>query len=228
MKLALAALVASGTKLDGNPKLSIWKIAAEYNVPHSTLTNRWNGTPTCHEGHTHELLLTPAQEEVFVDWIKVMGHRGVLFTATVIADYVADIISHDVSESWVRRFKSRHPELKVKWTLTLERCRAVSLNSALVNEFYDLLEDIFTKYQIPPENIYNMDEKGIQLSIGQKVKAFVDRDQKDVHLIVDGNRELVTVIETISADRSCLHPSVIFQGKQWDLKWGRNNPCNVR
>ena len=79
----------------------------------------------------------------------------------MIADYVANIISHDVSKLWVRRFKSHHPELKVKWTSTLERCHTASLNPALVNEFYDLLEDIFTKYQISPENIYNIDEKGI-------------------------------------------------------------------
>jgi hypothetical protein len=146
----------------------------------------------------------------------------------VIAEYVADIISCDVSESWVRCFKSHHPELKVKWTSTLERCCASLLNLALVNEFYDLLEDILMKYQIPSENIYNMDEKGIQLSIGQKVKAFVDHDQKDVHSIVDGNCKLITVIETISADGSCLQPLVIFQGKWQDLKWGQNNPCNAR
>jgi len=60
----------------------------------------------------------------------------------------------------------------------LERCCAASLNPALINVFYDLLEDIIMNYQIPPENIYNMDEKGIQLGIGQKVKAFVDHDQK--------------------------------------------------
>ena len=149
-------------------------------------------------------------------------------TATVIADYVADIVGRDVSETWVRHFKARHPELKVKWTSMLERCRAASLNPALVNEFYDLLEDTIAKYNIPPENIYNMDEKGIQLGIGQKVKAFVDRDQKDVYSIEDGNRELVTVIEMVSADGSCLQPSVIFQGKCRDLEWGRNNPCNAR
>jgi hypothetical protein len=176
MKLALAVLIASSTKLDGNPKLSIWKTAAEYDIPCNTLTDCWNGTPTCYEGHAHELLLTPAQEEMFVDWIKVMGHWGIPFTATVIADYVADIISCDVSDSWVRCFKSRHPELKVKWTLTLERCCTSLLNLALVNEFYDLLEDILMKYQIPSENIYNMDEKGIQLGIRQKIKAFVDHN----------------------------------------------------
>jgi hypothetical protein len=87
---------------------------------------------------------------------------------------------------------------------------------------------LFPKYGIPAENIYNMDEKGIQLGVGQKVKAFVDRDQKEVYSVEDGNRELVTVIETISADGSCLQPSVIYQGKCRDLEWGRNNPCNAR
>jgi hypothetical protein len=165
---------------------------------------------------------------VLVDWVKVMGRRGIPLTATAITDYVADIVGHAVGESWVRRFKARHPELKVKWSSTLEKCRAASLNPTLVNEFYNLLEETINMYNIPAENIYNMDEKGIQLGIGQKVKAFVDRDQKDVYSIQDGNRELVTVIETVSADGSCLQPSVIFQGKRRDLEWGRNNPCNAR
>jgi hypothetical protein len=228
MELALAALIASGTKPNGLPNLSIRNTATLYQVPRSTLTDRWNGTPTRKEGHAHELLLTPAQEEVLVDWVKVMGRRGIPLTATAITDYVADIVGHAVGESWVRRFKARHPELKVKWSSTLEKCRAASLNPTLVNEFYNLLEETINTYNIPAENIYNMDEKGIQLGIGQKVKAFVDRDQKDVYSIQDGNRELVTVIETVSADGSCLQPSVIFQGKRRDLEWGRNNPCNAR
>jgi hypothetical protein len=139
-----------------------------------------------------------------------------------------DIVGHAVGESWVKRFKARQPELKVKWSSTLEKCRAASLNPALVNEYFDLLEDVIKEYGFPAENIYNMDEKGIQLGVGQKVKAFVDRDQKDVYSVEDGNRELVTVIETISADGSCLQPSVIYQGKRRDLEWGRNNPCNAR
>jgi hypothetical protein len=73
-----------------------------------------------------------------------------------------------------------------------------------------------------------MDEKGIQLGIGAKITAMIDRDQKVVYSIEDGNRELVTVIECICADGSILHPSVIFQGLRQNSEWGRNNPCNAR
>jgi hypothetical protein len=142
MELALAALVTSGIKPDGNPNLSIRKTAIQYEVPRSTLNDRWNGTPTRKEGHAHELLLTAGQEEVLVEWIKVMGRRGILMTTAMIIDHVADIVGHAVGESWVKRFKARHPELKVKWSSTLEKCRAASLNPALVNEFYDLLEEV--------------------------------------------------------------------------------------
>jgi hypothetical protein len=73
-----------------------------------------------------------------------------------------------------------------------------------------------------------MDEKGIQLGIGARITAMIDRDQQTVYSIEDGNRELVTVIETICADGSVLHPSVIFQGQRQNSEWGRNNPCNAR
>ena len=141
-------------------------------------------------------------------------------TTTVITDYVADIVGHAVGESWVRCFKGQHHELKVRWSSTLEKCRMASLNPTLVNKFYNILEETITRNNIPAENIYNMDEKGIQLGIGQKVKAFIDQDQKDVYSVEDGNCELVTMIEYVSADGKSHQPSTIYQGKQWDLEWG--------
>jgi hypothetical protein len=228
MEHALTTLVASGTKPDGKPNLSIRKVAMEFEVPQSTLTSRWNGTPMHKEGHAHELLLMAAQEEVLTEWIKVMGCRGIPMTATIITDYVADIVGHTVGKSGVKCFRTRHPDLKVKWSSTLEKCRAASLNPTLIDEYYNLLKETIETHNIPAENIYNMDEKGIQLGIGQKVKAFVDCDQKNVYSVEDGNHELVTIMEAISADGWSMHPSVIYQGMCQDLEWGRNNPCNAR
>ncbi|KAJ7198121.1 hypothetical protein GGX14DRAFT_341898, partial [Mycena pura] len=62
----------------------------------------------------------------------------------------------------------------------LEECRAKSLNRAAVHDYFTILSDTIDRYNIKPKNIYNMDEKGIQLGIGDKVKVLVDRDQKVV------------------------------------------------
>ncbi|KAJ3740688.1 hypothetical protein EV360DRAFT_16766, partial [Lentinula raphanica] len=62
----------------------------------------------------------------------------------------------------------------------LEEARARSLTPAAVNGFYDLLQETVTEFNIPPENIYNMDEKGIQMGVGDRTAVLVDRNQKTV------------------------------------------------
>ncbi|KAF9439713.1 hypothetical protein P691DRAFT_769062 [Macrolepiota fuliginosa MF-IS2] len=108
----------------------------------------------------------------------------------------------------------KHHNLKVKWTTTLEECCACALNPTVVAEYFDMLGSIIHKYQIPHENIYNTDEKGVQLGIGQSVAAIIDCNQKSVQQVENGNWEMVTIIEAICADGSALPPSVIFQGQQ--------------
>ncbi|THH07168.1 hypothetical protein EW146_g9398 [Bondarzewia mesenterica] len=109
----------------------------------------------------------------------------------------------------------------------LESCHARALNRTLVDEFFDILEDVCTTYDVKSQNIYNMDEKGIQLGIGKRTFVLVNRDQKIVHQVEDRNRELMTVLETVCADRSALAPMVIFKGKTRNLQWGRQNPCDA-
>lgn len=86
------------------------------------------------------------------------------------------------------------------------------------------------EFNVKPENMWNMDEKGVQLGIGVKVAAIVDCDQSMVYSVEDGNRELVTIIEAVCTNRTALIPSVIFQGVQHNPEWGRpeNNPSYVR
>jgi hypothetical protein len=84
------------------------------------------------------------------------------------------------------------------------------------------------EYGIKSRDIYNMDEKGIQLGIDKRTMVLVERDQKSVQQVEDGNRELVTVIECVSADGHVLPPSVIFKAKTRDLQWGAINPCDAR
>ena len=96
-------------------------------------------------------------------------------------DYASELAGEEVGKNWTSRFIQRHPDIKVRWTTSLEACRAQSLNPTLVREFFDLLRTIILEYGIPPENIYNMDEKGLLLGVLERMKAIFDRDQKTVH-----------------------------------------------
>lgn len=118
--------------------------------------------------------------------------------------------------------------MSVRWTHALEICRAKALNPTAVHEYFTLLTETINKYDINWKNIYNMDEKGIQLGIGGKARVLVDRDQKNVQKIESGNRDLVTIIECICADGTALHPSFVFEGARRDLRWAENNPDSAR
>lgn len=188
------------------------------------------GLHTCAEAHVDQQNLSLAEEEVLIKWTKVMGHWGVPLTHSTLAKYASEISGKPIGESWPKRFLARHQDLKVKATTSLEKCRAKALNRTAVEGFYDILEQVVEEFGIKKENTWNMDEKGVQLGIGVKVAAIVDRDQAMVYSVEDGNCELVTIIEAVSADGTALIPSVIFQGVHRNLEWGRpeNNPSSAR
>lgn len=158
-----------------------------------------------------------------------MGHRGVPLSLSTLSEYASHIAGRIVGQSWPRRFRERHSELAIKWSSGLEECRATNLNENVVSDFFAMYGKLIENYDIKPSNLYNMDEKGIQLGIGKRSRpVLVDRDQKVVQSIQPGNRELVTIIECLCADGSALHPSVVFEGVRRDLRWGEVNPCHAR
>ena len=127
---------------------------------------------------------------------------------------------------WVAQFRRRHPDLKAKWATGLEKCRAQALNKPAVDGYFEMLEELIVKYKIEKHIIYNMNKKGKQLGVGGRVRAIVDRDQKTVHQVEDGNREMVTFIDCAAADGSMLSPTVVFKGVRRNLEWGRQNPVS--
>lgn len=208
--------------------LSLRQAALDYGVSKTTLTARWNNRKTRQEAHEHQQKIPPVQEGILVAWIQVLGRRGIPLSPATVCDYASKLAGETLGDSWLGRFRERHPEIKVRWTTTLEQCRARALNRTLVAEFFDIIYEQVVVQGIPPENIYNMDEKGLLLGTGKSIRAFVDRDQKTVNHVEGGCRELVTAVECISADGVALQPAVIYKAARRDLLWGSRNPCNAR
>ncbi|CAK5273436.1 unnamed protein product [Mycena citricolor] len=193
--------------------MSLRAAAKKYYVPRSTLSRRMNGARSRQDGHEDQQLLTKPTEA------GVCGQRGMPMSLKTVEDLGTQLAGRPVGRSWAQRFKSRHAnELTVRWTQQLEKCRANNLNTTTVNQYFDLLGNTIEKYDIKPSNIYNMDEKGIQLGLSGRAQVLVDRDQKVVRRVTDGDRELVTVIETVCADGSSLAPTVIFRVPKYEFE----------
>ncbi|KAG8978572.1 hypothetical protein FRB93_010964 [Tulasnella sp. JGI-2019a] len=205
MEAAIVAILASGLTAKGKPILSCRKVAKMYQVDWTTLQHHCNGGLTCTKAHEDQMLISVGFELALKEWIKAIGYRGIPITTPLFLEKISELCGITPRVNFIYRFKAHHPDLKVK--------QGKALNRSNIGGFFDLLEGIQAQYNIPPENIFNMDEKGVQLGIGNgHQRVLIDRDQKDVNALTNGNKEMVTVLETVCADGSAdIPPYYIYQ-----------------
>ena len=96
---------------------------------------------TVSNGHAHSIhqkLLTNAQEEVLLDHISKLSARGLPPTPQILRNLVVEIVRHDVSERWVRRFCQRHNDrIDSVYLKVIDHSRKVADNSVYFEYFYN-------------------------------------------------------------------------------------------
>jgi hypothetical protein len=169
-------------------------------------------------------LLTPEQEQTLVEWIEHRASMGQPFDRKELEARASLMAGRKVGPSWYKRFLKRHPGLLTAKGARLDPKRAKNFNETIINHYFDTLEGLHARFPggIPPEHIWNMDEKGIQLGGGRKnlnKKFFYSRSQKQKFRIKSDNLELVTVVECVSAAGDIVPPSFCLQnGSSPDLR----------
>jgi hypothetical protein len=213
-----------------DPEFTVIATAANhFKVPYHTLRRRFKVKAVTHfEAHKNAQLLTIAQENTLCEWIIFMGLVGHPLSKTALYLKVAAIspILQERSKksgktelpgiNWAYAFLLRHPELKLKRLTGLDPKRAQNFNPTVVSNHFTKLGKLIQEKDIPWENIYNMDEKGIQLGGGRKLdntKYLFSMEQRIHVKIQSADLELVTIIETIGANGSFLKPTFVFCGK---------------
>jgi hypothetical protein len=75
------------------------------------------------------------------------------------------------------------------------------------------------KHGIHPDDVYNIDEKGIMMGVLVKLKVICLRKHKKTRTTQQGKREWVSLIECISSDGRVLSLYVIFKAKALNKDW---------
>ena len=90
------------------------------------------------------------------------------------------------------------------------------------SKYFKLLHQKMTRYDLQPQNTYNMDEKGFMFGVTGRSKRVFDKllfgQNQFKQSLHDGNREWVTLIAAICA---CLPPGIIFPaaGRAVQASW---------
>ena len=149
-----------------------------------------NGKPSRRDKAANQQYLTPREEKTLLEYVLRMSERGyslpVKFLrplALVIArqrcsTFQVPTIDGDVrppGKNWPQGFYKRHPQLKAKRVKALDWARHDHNIHDKVLQWFTLIGKELHDPAIVPENVYNMDETGVLLSVLSSLKVLVSK-----------------------------------------------------
>ena len=194
------------------------------NINLGTFRNRFLGKhQSAHKAHADQQLLSRVQEDSLVEWIIHLAECGHAINKQSLRRKTENICGTKPGSTWSHTFLKRHPEIVLEKPSGLDPKRAQAFNRPTVACHFDLLESIIDKHNIPIENIYNMDKKGVQRGGGWKAQAqkyFVPHSKRPKYKLRSGNLELITIVKCVCANGTWIYPGIIFQGKShYETAW---------
>lgn len=203
-------------------------------VPYTTLWHRAHGRPSIDEKARDQQYLTPSEEEALVKYLLRMSRNGfpipvkyLRSLAFVIACQRSSIFQappasetiRPPGKNWPQAFYKRHPELKSRRVKALDWNRHDQNICEKTEHWFDVVGPEINRPDILPENVYNMDETGVMLSMLGSLKVLVGKDDLRTYRGAGIKRTMVTAIECISADGRSLHSLIIWPAATHRSTW---------
>ena len=196
--------------------LSFRDAAKQFDIPATTISNRLKGGKAPSIAHESQQLLSNEQQKVVIEWLRWRGDNGNPMTREQLAALIFDLTERRPGANWIRKFLRSHADkIAERRAHGLDPKCAQAFNEAVVTRHFELLESLIVGQSIPPENIYNEDEKGIQLGGGRKnlpLQYIFSKEDRDKYVVRSDSLILVTLLEAVSADGVAVPPLFVLPG----------------
>lgn len=209
-----------------------YRAANMYNIPRRTLRNHLESGSIKKKLGRHPIL-SEGQERELVRRIVRLCDVGMPLTPKILRKSVYEFanennIRHNFSnlkkiagKKWLKCFYSRHPDIAKRRAQKLNLARAQKINREVVDDYFKKLRTtlIEKNFQGKPSQIYNMDEKGCQLTLHHQQTVLAQKGAKRVHLVAPEHGENVSVAACANALGQCIPPLIIFKGVRIKPEW---------
>jgi hypothetical protein len=194
-------------------------LADHSHVARSTLHHRAHGRRSIEEKAQSQQYLTPWEEDVVVKFMLQMSDLGhpirIKFIPSIAFNVTrqrskADRPLKPPGKNWAKALENRHPQLQARRLGALDWNRHEKNIYEKVIHWFEVIRKILKDSTVRAENVYNMDETGVMLSMPGSIKVLVAKDDRRKHRGVRIKRTSVTAIECISADGRYLKPMIIW------------------
>jgi hypothetical protein len=200
----------------------------ETEVPYHT---RWyrerRGRPSMKEKAQSQQYLSPPEEKALVDFILRMSAVGTPIRVKYIPALAFCIARRRATnrpteppkKNWPQAFRRRHPQIKSRNNKPMPWERHDDSIYDKVVHWFDVIKEELCRPDVLPENVYNMDETGIMLSMLASVKVLVGKDDRRDYRGAGTKRTMVTAIECVSASGEYLDPMIIWPACTHRSNW---------
>ena len=201
--------------------------ARHSDVPRTTVHYRSRGRPSRKTKDEGQQYLTPSEEKALVDFLLRMSASGSPVRIKYISSLAFCIARRRATnrpagpphKNWPQDFRRRHAELKSRNNKAMAWERHDNNIYNKVVHWFDVIKQELCRPDISPENVYNMDETGIMLSMLGCVKVLVGKDDRRNYRGAGVKRTMVTAIECVSASGEYLHPMIIWPASTHRSNW---------
>jgi hypothetical protein len=230
-RTSIAMDKASRALAEGLPPgipFSFRALADHSGVPHATLHRRSHGGPSSEQKGEDQQYLTPWEEEALVKFILQMANFGYPVRLKFIPALAYRLTLQRPQSArppkpphinWTKAFRKRNPILEARMVGALDWNRHEKNIYPKSVHWFEVIGTVLRDPAVLPENVYNMDETGVMLSMLGSVKVLVGKDDKRKYRGARVKRTTVTAIECISADGRYLNPLIIWPATTHRSNW---------
>lgn len=190
--------------------------AASPHLPYNTQWHRDHGRGTRRDKAIKQQLLTPREEQAIVDFVLRADRNGFPARVKDLHHYAAVFLRGRApqrkrkpssqeqrqvpAKDWPQAFCKRHPELKVARLRALDwRRHEKNIYKKIVN-WFDLMRAQLEEPGVLRENVYNMDETGVLLSVLGSSKYIVSAEMHKSHRGTDSKRTSLQLLIHIHSE----------------------------
>ena len=132
----------------------------------------------------------------------------------VVAELLAQLNEPNarLGKNWLSRFINRHPDLKTSHNRGLDSKRITAVIPSQIEGWFAHVDDVVQRFNIHPQDRWNMDEIGYQLSHSQNELVVFDRRTGPPLSLASGSTGWCSVLESTSAAGDTMKPLVIHRG----------------
>ena len=125
-----------------------------------------------------------------------------------------------VGKQWAERFVTRSAELKMAFNRAKDRQRILQEDPETIGAWFKLVDDTRAKYGVHDYDVHNFDETGFQMGVIGSMKVVTGAERRTrPELVQPGDREWVTVIQSVCAAGSFTPPFIIYKGRVHLSAW---------